>query len=59
MPDELPPWLPTLLELQQAHPTAHPYTLALKLETQTGTRISGQSAAIWLRRAQAAQQEGG
>ena len=56
-PVEPPSWLPALLELQQANPTAHPFTLAILLEVQTGTCITGRTAAHWLRRAQAAEAE--
>jgi hypothetical protein len=42
-------WHDTLHSLHQQHPTAHPYTLALLLEVQTGIRISGATAAKALR----------
>jgi hypothetical protein len=47
----IPPtnWRDTLHNLRQQQPTAHPYTLALLLEVQTGIRISGATAAKALR----------
>ena len=43
-----PTWLQTLQALRKQHPAAHPYTLALLLEVETGVRITGQAAARWL-----------
>lgn len=44
-----PSWFPALHALQRRYPTAHPYTLAILLEVETGVRITGQVAARWLR----------
>ena len=41
-----------LLELAEDHPNAHPFTLALRLQVETGSMISGLQARAWLRVAQ-------
>jgi hypothetical protein len=48
MPAVDPPWLPVLQALREQHPAAHPYTLSLLLEVETGVRITGQATARWL-----------
>jgi hypothetical protein len=40
-PAELQQWL---RRLARAHPGEHPYTLALRLQVETGTAITGQQA---------------
>jgi hypothetical protein len=48
----MPDWCAVLLTLQQEHPTAHAYTLALLLEVRTGRRFSGQAIASVLKQQQ-------